>query len=74
VGNAIPHPGDIVVHREVLSPALYVLSRLGVPLQFSCKTYEEALAQATEYARRERVDAWFTMDERAYERLAGRPA
>jgi hypothetical protein len=74
MGHATPHPGDIVVHRQVHSPAIYVLSRFGAPLQYSCKTYDDAVARATEYARREHLDAWYTTDERIYERVAGHRA
>jgi hypothetical protein len=74
MGNAIPHPGDVVVHRQVHSPAVYALSRLKAPLQRSYKTYEEAVALAIVFAQKEHVDGWFTMDQRIYERLAGRPA
>jgi hypothetical protein len=71
MGSANPHPGDIVVHRQVHSPAVYVLSRVDEPLYLSYQSYEDAVTQATRSARREHVDAWYTTDERTYERLAG---
>jgi hypothetical protein len=70
VRDSLPHPGDIVVHRKVHSPPVYVLSRLDGSLQFSYSTYEEAVAHATRFARSEHLDAWYTNDDRVFERVA----
>jgi hypothetical protein len=70
MSDGLPRPGDIVVHRQVHSPAVYVLSRLDGTLQFSYKTYDEAVARAIRFASRESLDAWYTNDEQRYERFA----
>ena len=63
-----------IVHRHVNSPAVYALSRLNAPLQTSYKTYEQALARAIVFARKEHVDGWYTKDECTYELVAGHRA
>jgi len=70
MGGGRPHSGDIILHRQVHSPAVYVLSRRDGPLRCSYKTYEQALAQAIESTRREHLDAWYTTDGQVFERLA----
>ena len=64
-----PRPGDIVVHRVVHSPAVYLIGRLDGMLQVSCKTYDEAIARAIGFARHESLDAWYTNDEQRYDRF-----
>jgi hypothetical protein len=66
----IPRAGDVVIHRQVHSPAVYVLSRRGGPLQFSHTTYQAAEHQATGFARKKRLDVWYTTDEIAFKRVA----
>jgi hypothetical protein len=70
MADDLPHPSDIVVQRQVHSPAVYALGRFDGPLQFSFKTHEEALARATRFACREHLDAWYTTDGRVFERIA----
>ncbi len=64
-----PHAGDVVIHRQVHSPAIYILSRLNEPLQCSFTTYDQALDHATRFAQHERLDVWFTIDEMAFDRV-----
>ena len=65
-----PRTGDIVIHRQVHSPAVYVLSVLDGPPQLVYKRYEAALTHATACALEEFVDAWYTTDEHAFECVA----
>ena len=65
-----PRPGDLVVHRQVHSPAVYAMGTLDGPSQFFCRTYDEAIARAIRFASRESLDAWYTNDEQRYERFA----
>ncbi len=69
MGDSLPRAGDIVVHRQVHSPAVYVLSRLDGPLQFFCRTSEDAVAHAARCAHREQIDVWYTTDEQVFERV-----
>jgi hypothetical protein len=64
------HPDDIVIQRQVHSPAIYVLGRVDGALQCSYRSYAEALAQATRLARSERVDVFYSDGEFVFERLA----
>ena len=70
MSDGLPHPGDIVVHRQVHSPAVYAMGRLDGALQCSYKTYDEAIARAIRFAGRESLDAWYTNDGQRYERIA----
>jgi hypothetical protein len=71
----IPRPGDVVIHRQIHSPAVYILSRLDGAPQCSYKSYGEALAGATGFALQAHLDAWYTTDEVAFKRVAHhRPA
>jgi hypothetical protein len=65
-----PQTGDVIIHREVHSPAIYVLSILDGVRQVTCETYKEALDRAQRFALREHLDAWYTTDEHAFERVA----
>ena len=62
-----PLAEDVVIHRIVHSPAVYMLSRYGAEPQLTCKTYEEAAERAAQYAAACKVDAWYTTDETSYE-------
>jgi hypothetical protein len=68
--QSTPQAGDIVIHRQIHSPAVYVLSVLDEPHQIMCLTYEGALDRAIGFARREHLDAWYTIDEQTFERVA----
>jgi hypothetical protein len=70
MSDGLPHPGDIVVHRQVHSPAVYAIGRFDGVLQFSYKTYDEAIGRAIRFASRESLDAYYTNDGRRYERFA----
>jgi hypothetical protein len=75
MGDNGPRPGDIVVHRQIHSPAIYVLSRLDGVLQLSYKDYQEALASASRFASRAHLDVWYTTDDGVYEQVFNyRPA
>ncbi len=65
-----PHPGDVVIHREVHSPAVYVLSVFSELRKITCKTYDDAFDRAQRFALREHLDAWYTTDEHVFERVA----
>ena len=65
-----PQPGDVIVHRQVHSPAVYILSRLDDRPQFYCKAYIDAVAKASSFAANAHVDAWYTTDEQSFERIA----
>ena len=58
-----PRPGDIIIHRETHSPAVYILSAFNEPHQITCHTFEDARERA-------RLDAWYTTDEHRFERIA----
>jgi hypothetical protein len=68
--SVLPQSGDVVIHRQVRSPAVYALSTLGEPLQFFHKTYEDAVDRATRFALKELIDAWYTTDELIFKRVA----
>jgi hypothetical protein len=73
--SILPQPGDVIIHRQVHSPAVYVLSTLNEALQLSCKTYADALDRATAFAMRAHRDAWYTTDEQIFKRIGQyRPA
>ena len=65
-----PRPGDIIIHRETHSPAVYVLSAFNEPHQITLPTLEEALERARRFALRAHLDAWYTTDEHGFERVA----
>jgi len=64
------HPGDIIIQRQVHSPPVYVLGRIGGALQCFYHTYLEALAQAIRLARIERVDVFYSDGEALFQRVA----
>jgi hypothetical protein len=75
MGTGHPHPRDIVIRRQVHSPAVYVLSRIDGAPQCFYHTYREALAQATRAARNEQVNAFYSDGEHVLEQVADhRPA
>ena len=70
-----PQLGDVIIHRQIHSPAVYLLSALNRPHQITCRTYEDSLDRAQRFALREHLDVWYTVDEHAFERVAQhRPA
>ncbi len=54
-----PQPGDVVIRCVRESDARYVLSRYPGGEQFSFRTYDQALNNATGFAVREKVDVWY---------------
>jgi hypothetical protein len=68
--STLPQSGDVLIHRQVHSPAVYVLSTLDGPPQFFHKTYKDAVDRATRFAFKESVDAWYTTDELIFKRVA----
>ena len=64
-----PRAGDVIIHREVHSPAVYVLGRMDEPLQVIHKSYERALAHATALADAKQLDVWYTTDEQTFLRV-----
>ena len=67
-----PQPGDVIIHRQIHSPAVYILSALNGSHQIIFRTYQDALDRAQRFALREHLDAWYTVDEHAFERVAQR--
>lgn len=65
-----PQAGDVVVHRQVHSPAVYILSAFDEPPQLSCLRYEQAVAHATAFAAKTHIDVWYTSDEQIFKRIA----
>jgi len=65
-----PKPGDIIIHRQIHSPAVYTLSVLNGSHQVTYQTYEEAFDRAQRFALRECLDVWYTTDEDAFEPIA----
>jgi hypothetical protein len=70
VDHALPQDGDVIVHRQVHSPAVYILSRLDAPLQVSYRTHGEALKAARAFTAQSHLDAWYTTDEQTFTRVA----
>ncbi|MEO5739369.1 MAG: hypothetical protein ABIS29_02110 [Vicinamibacterales bacterium] len=65
-----PSPGDVIIHRQVHSPAVYILSVFRQSHQVTYQTYDEAVDSAQRFAEREHLDAWYTTDEQTFERVA----
>ncbi len=65
-----PQAGDVIIHREINSPAVYILSILDGSRQIRCRAYDDALDRAQRFALREHLDAWYTTDEHVFERVA----
>jgi len=65
-----PLPDDVIISRQVHSPAVYILRRQAGPLQASFKTYDQALKTAAGFALNQHLDVWFTTDERTFDRVA----
>ena len=56
--------GDVVVRQEKREgKRVYVLHAASAPDQFLLRTFDEAVAQALAFAKRQHVRAWFTNDE-----------
>jgi hypothetical protein len=56
-----PSTDDVVVRQRHGNPhVVYLLGTSMTPDQFSLRTREEAVTQAVEFAKRQRVRAWFT--------------
>ena len=64
-----PKAGDIIVLRQVHSPAVYILSVHDGPPQIAFRTHEEALEKARRFAQQARLDVWYTTDGDAFERV-----
>ncbi len=54
-----PIRGDVIVRRASGNTDVYMLCRFGGDDQFSFPSYELALASASGFGARERVDVWF---------------
>jgi|SoiMethySBSTD1v2_1073268.scaffolds.fasta_scaffold1040558_2 hypothetical protein len=65
-----PRRDDVIISRQVHSPAVHVLGRRGGPLQASYRTYGEALKTASSFAVDQHLDVWFTADEHTFDRVA----
>jgi len=64
-----PQPDDVIVHRQIHSPAVYILSRQAGSFQVSYESYDAARAAAIGFALKEHLDVWYTTDEQAFERI-----
>ena len=62
-------PNDVIAHRQIHSPAVYILSRQAGSFQVCYKSYDAARAAAIGFALKENLDAWYTPDEQAFERI-----
>ena len=65
-----PRRDDVIISRQVHSPAVHVLGRRGGPLQASYTSYEAARVIALGFALKHHLDAWYTTDEQTFERIA----
>jgi len=64
-----PQAGDILVHRTTASPGQYVISAIPGSLQAASKTYNQAVASVPGFLTAQRVDVWYTDDDRAFGRV-----
>jgi hypothetical protein len=65
-----PLSGDVIIQRQVHSPAVYVLHTLGWPGQFFHRTYEAAMEQARRFALIQSIDVWYATDASVFKRVA----
>jgi hypothetical protein len=70
--DVLPQSGDVVIVRRAASAAAYVLRVFRGAFQVSFSTFDEALARAESFARHDRVDVWYTEDERSFRLVTGR--
>jgi hypothetical protein len=66
----IPRAGDVVIYHRHSSPDACFLSAFQHVSQLTCLTYDDAIREATTFAARNRVDAWYTADDQTYESVA----
>lgn len=64
-----PRNEDVIIKRTNDGSSRYTLGTLREPAQFSCATYNDAVARASRYAAAFRVRAWQTDDDRRFTRI-----
>lgn len=65
-----PAESDIVVRPKKVSAAVaYFVGMIATPDQFQVPTREEAVSQALEFAKRQKLRVWFMSDKADYELL-----
>jgi hypothetical protein len=65
-----PRAGDIVIYQRDASAGTYLLSAFQHASQLTFHTYDDAIRDATTFATRNHVDAWYTIDGEAYQQMA----
>jgi len=65
-----PRAGDIVVYKPTAPAERYVLSVFRHASQLVFRTHDEAMRDATAFATKDHVDAWYTEDGQMYQRMA----
>jgi hypothetical protein len=65
-----PRAGDIVVYKGPTSAETFLLSVFQRASQLSFCGRDEAMRDAVAFATKDHVDAWYTEDGEAYERMA----
>ena len=68
-----PIPGDVLVAKRSASTT-YDISTVPGPLQIAEHSYASAVERATQIARRQAVDAWYTEDHTHFGRIASHRA
>jgi hypothetical protein len=63
------HDGDVVIRRTGIASRPYTLSTSQEAPQIVCRTYDEAIARASRFARPRLIDVWVTDDDRAFVRV-----
>jgi hypothetical protein len=67
--RTVPHAGDIVIYgRDCIG--VYLLSAFQLASRITCATYDEAIRDATAFAAKNHVDAWYTVDAQTYQPVA----
>ena len=56
--GTVPAPGDLVIAKDSGNDAAYTLSVIPGPPQLRCRTRQDALSVAREWAVRRRVAVW----------------
>jgi hypothetical protein len=68
--TAVPHAGDMVIYGRDSTAGTYLLSAFQLASQITSRTYDEAIRDATTFAAKNHVDAWYTVDAQRYQRVA----
>ena len=66
----VPLPGDIVIYQRDAAMDVYLLSAFQHASQLTFHTYADAVRDATAFAVKHHVDAWYTVDGESYQSMA----